>query len=260
MDEIERKEPLENLRLGPAGRGDIAPAAAAAFGAYVASAYASSSSTASSEEFAAYVAAAYASFMKALDDATDDFSGPISDQPIDALIEDAEHALGAEGTLPQDLVVFRGYLGSAHDPVHPTNRRLYLTLQFNEYIDFRSEDVVLYRDLGGGVMDGIVIWLQRAATIKHVRMETLDLQRTFLQGDIGTSGAPQAHSPAGQGPIGGSFLGCGGGSFLTCGGGSFLTCGGGSFLTCGGGSFLTCGGGSFLTCGGGSFLTCGGGR
>jgi hypothetical protein len=158
-------------------------------------------------------------------------------------------------------VVFVGYLGHAHDPLNKNNRRLYLTLQFNEYIEFRSEDVVIFRDLGGQPLDGMIMWLKRDASIKHVRMETLDLQRNFLQGNMGSSGASQGFSPAGQGQLGGggSFLTCGGGSFLTCGGGSFLTCGGGSFLTCGGGSFLTCGGGSFLTCGGGSFLTCGGG-
>ncbi|HVG00550.1 MAG TPA: hypothetical protein VND68_11980 [Chloroflexia bacterium] len=188
---------------------------------------------------------------------------PFDTVQIDDLIEETELALKnavlAKGTLPQDLVVFQGFLGEAHDPLNPNNRRLYLNLQFNEYIEFRSQDVVVYHSAKQPPLASMIIWLPRTAQIKHVRMQTLDLQRGFLQGNMGVSGAPQGLSSAGQASGGGSFLTCGGGSFLTCGGGSFLTCGGGSFLTCGGGSFLTCGGGSFLTCGGGSFLTCGGG-
>lgn len=153
---------------------------------------------------------------------------PFDTVQLTDLIEETELALRnamlEKGTLPQDLVVFQGFLGEAHDPLNPNNRRLYFNLQFNEYIEFRSQDVVVYHSVKLAPLASMLIWLPRTAQIKHVRMQTLDLQRSFLQGNMAIPGAPQSFSPPGSGSGGGSFLTCGGGSFLTCGGG---TAGGG---------------------------------
>jgi hypothetical protein len=179
--------------------------------------------------------------------------------PIVANVEDALTKLGMQA-LPQDLIVFAGLTGPAHchrdkngndDSDH--YQRLYLTAQLNEYVEYRCEDVLYSSPINVTPIFGQMVWLRPGAEVTHVRMERLELERSFMQGSLFNP----FYSPAipfgwGSNAGGGSFS-CGGGSF-SCGGGSF-SCGGGSF-SCGGGSF-SCGGGSF-SCGGGSF-SCGGG-
>src|SRR5690349_601234 len=152
----------------------------------------------------------------------------------------------------------------AVDPPTPpdTHWRLYRTLVFNEYLEFRDSDVVFYQKVReADAWAGTVVWLKEGAPIQHVRTEAVEAQRGFLQGDIAGSAPGQ---PGMQGGAGGSFLwGGAGGSFLCGGAGGSFLCGGagGSFLCSPNrvGSFLCGGGGGSFLCGGagGSFL-CGG--
>jgi hypothetical protein len=192
---------------------------------------------------------------------------------------------------PPGVIVVWGYLGNAPargsaapqaqppaaaDTPTPgatdTYWRLYRTLLFNEYLEFRDADVVFYRKLReNDDWAGTVVWLKEGAPVNYVRSEAMEAQRGFMQGDIAGGGGGQ---PGMQGGGGGSFL-CNGagfvGSFLCGGGGGSFLCGGaggsfvcgqnapGSFLCGGGGGSFLCGGagGSFL-CGGagGSFVYC----
>jgi len=160
-------------------------------------------------------------------------------------------------TLPEDLVVFLGFAGRSTRGAK--YHRLYVTLELNEYIEFSNDDLVysLVIDLQTlQNMKANVVWLRREASIRHVRSETISLQRGFLQGGIGGLGASlQMGGSQGNGMGSGSNAPwCGGGSNGPwCGGGSNGPwCGGGSNGPwCGGGSSGPwCGGGSGLWCGG----------
>jgi hypothetical protein len=141
--------------------------------------------------------------------------------------------------------------------------RLYRTLLFDAYVEFRDLDVVHYEKVGTPTNNwtGTVVWLKQGSTVQYVQTQALELQRGFLQGDIAGSAAGQ---PGMLGGAGGSFLCNGaGGSFMCNGaGGSFMCNGAGGSFVCGPnmpGSFLCGGGGGSFLCGGagGSFL-CGG--
>jgi hypothetical protein len=196
---------------------------------------------------------------------------------------------------PPGVIVVWGYLGQAPargavalEPMPPVDAaapappaapktavtdtywRLYRTLLFNEYLEFRDADVVFYRKLReGDDWAGTVVWLKEGAPVNYVRSEAMEAQRGFLQGDIAGSGSGQPGMPGGAG---GSFL-CNGAGLGVGTGMSTVTafCNGaaasfmcapnmpGSFLCGGGGGSFLCGGagGSFL-CGGagGSFVYC----
>ena len=153
-----------------------------------------------------------------------------------------------------------GYVGDVTtfvDGEEPDPReayRLYLSVQFTDYVEFRHEDVVGYRDLASPLnpIGGMLVWLRAGAQISRVHVDTLEQQAGFLQGGIaGSSGTNFAGLQRGAGlGMANTFGGCG--SFAVCGGGSFAGCG--SFAVCGGGSFGGCG--SFAVCGGGSFGGC----
>ncbi|MEO8286038.1 MAG: hypothetical protein ABI670_06345 [Chloroflexota bacterium] len=179
----------------------------------------------------------------------------------DKLLSDLEDGLGGTEHLPQDLVVFWGYAANAE---RPECARLYLNIQFNEYIEFEKADMVFSKDMGQAnePLSGIVVWLKKNSPVKHVRVQTLDLQRGFLQGDIvgsnngGGNGGSSSRGLTG----GGGTIVCGGGGTIVCGGGGTIVCGGGGTIVCGGGGTIVCGGGGTIVCGGGGTVICGGGR
>jgi hypothetical protein len=160
------------------------------------------------------------------------------------LVSDIGDGLWGE-RLPQNLVVIWGF------PAHSGRDdydRLYLSLNFNEYIEFPHSGLVHVEDAGGpeNPFSGAMIWLRRDTPVDHFHIQRLDLERTFLQGGIAGSvmgSAPNmagnANAPAGP-AAGGSTLVCTGGSTLVCAGGSTLVCTGGSTLVCTGGSTLVC--------------------
>jgi hypothetical protein len=173
---------------------------------------------------------------------------------LKALAEGAENAALAAAmalptaSLPQDLVVFIGILSDS--PKGPAYQRLYLTIQLNDYIEFPVNKLVSVLDAFGTTMQVQLIWLQRDAQVEHVFMETVDLHRGFLQGNIA----------GGFGSYGGGSISAHGGGSAFCGGGTGW-CGGGSGTPQGcGGTGLWCGGGSGTPQGcGGTGLWCGGG-
>ena len=110
------------------------------------------------------------------------------------------------------------------DPPPDTYWRLYRTLLFNEYLEFRDSDVVFYQKVReADTWAGTVVWLKEGAPLHHVQTEAVEAQRGFLQGDIASSAAGQ---PGMQGGAGGSFLCNGAGGSFLCGGagGSFVYC------------------------------------
>jgi hypothetical protein len=178
----------------------------------------------------------------------------------DKLLNDIQTELGNSDVLPQDLALFWGF---AADAGREGYARLYLNLQFNEYIEFETSAIVFSKDLGGQdrPFSGIAVWLRRSTTIQHVRVESLDLQRNFLQGTI-----PPAFGNGGTSGSGGGSMVCGGGGSMVCGGGGSMVCGGGGSMVCnvgsmvcGGGGSMVCGAAGSMVCGGGGSMVCGGG-
>jgi hypothetical protein len=153
--------------------------------------------------------------------------------------------------LPQDLALFWGF---AADADREGYARLYLNLQFNEYIEFETSAIVFTKDLGGQdrPFSGIAVWLRRNTSIQHVRVESLDLQRNFLQGTI-----PPVYGGGGGSGSGGGSMVCGAAGSMVCGGGGSMVCGGGGSMVCGGGGSMVCGGGGSMVCGGGGSMICG---
>jgi hypothetical protein len=172
---------------------------------------------------------------------------------------------------PPTAIALRGYLGKALkrrppeavipnpdpdanvlEPAAATVEywRLYTSLQFNDYIEFREEDVITAQRLATPMAPtaGTLVWLKVGSIIEHVHVDTLELQAGFLQGSIAGGGG----SGALAGGMGTGAPAWGGGTSIPCGGTS-IPCGGTS-IPCGGTS-IPCGGTS-IPCGGTS-IPCG---
>lgn len=79
-----------------------------------------------------------------------------------------------------------GYLGkSDRDGVW----RIYLNLEFTEYLEIAEEDILHVEKLGRGDASqaGAWIWVKRDATVEHVRPERRGAQAEFLGGEISTA-------------------------------------------------------------------------
>jgi hypothetical protein len=79
--------------------------------------------------------------------------------------------------------LFSGYVGRGEKE---GMWRLYLSLEFDEYLEFRENDLVHVETLGGegGSQAGSWIWLKPDAAVEHVRGEHRGMQGEFLGGDI----------------------------------------------------------------------------
>src|SRR6476469_4315708 len=101
------------------------------------------------------------------------------------LISDIKEGLGGE-QLPKDLVAIWGFPA---DSGREDYDRLYLSLSLNEYIEFPHSGLVHVEDAGGpdNPFSGSMIWLRRDTQVEHFKVQSLDLQRGFLQGDIAGS-------------------------------------------------------------------------
>ena len=85
--------------------------------------------------------------------------------------------------------------------------RLYLTLQFDEYVDIRKTDVAGSRPIpnDSSPLGRIAIWMPIDAEVYYTRVDARSLQASFLQGEIARAHAPQAGE---AGPfLAGSLLG-----------------------------------------------------
>lgn len=159
-----------------------------------------------------------------------------------------------DSRVPRNMVAIWGFPANSDREDY---NRLYLSLNFDEYLEFPHSGLVHVEDAGGpdNPFSGSMVWLRRDTPVEHVRVSALDLQRGFLQGGIAGSylggvqnaGVSSAHA----GTIGG------GGTLLCTGGdgvGSMI-CGvnpAGS-AACGGAGTLICTGGH-----GGQTVGCGG--
>ncbi len=88
-----------------------------------------------------------------------------------------------------------GFMGSSTKAGY---KRLYLTPELNEYVEFRTEDVVHTQSVATdrNPLGGSVVWLKRDAEIQHTRTESRDVKAEFLQGDITTAFLARARSAA----------------------------------------------------------------
>lgn len=169
------------------------------------------------------------------------------------LISDIKEGLWGE-QLPKDLISIWGF---------PANSgredwdRLYLSLSFNEYIEFPHSGLIHVEDAGGpdNPFSGSMIWLRKDTPVEHYKMQSLDLQRGFLQGDIAGShlntaqASTQNATPAtpGAGGGAGTFV-CTGAGTLVCTGAGTLVCTGAGTLVCTGAGTLVCTGAGTLVC------------
>jgi hypothetical protein len=156
------------------------------------------------------------------------------------LVSDVTEGLWG-GKLPQNLVVIWGFPAKSD---REDWDRLYLSLNFNEYIEFPHSGLVHVEDAGGpdNPFSGAVIWLRHDVPIEHVKAQSIDMQRGFLQGGIAGSLMGSAQNIVGNnanavaGPAGGgTTLACTGAGSLACMGGTTLACTGVGSMVCGGG-------------------------
>jgi hypothetical protein len=169
------------------------------------------------------------------------------------LVSDVAEGLWGE-KLPQNLVAIWGFPANSGREDYD---RFYLSLNFNEYIEFPHSGLVHIEDAGGpdNPFSGAMIWLRRDTPVEHVTVERLDLQRGFLQGGIAGSymgnaqnvAAGNANALAGV-AAGGSTLYCTGAGTMACMGGSTLYCTGAGTFACMGGSTMYCTGAGTFGC------------
>jgi hypothetical protein len=79
--------------------------------------------------------------------------------------------------------LFSGYAGKGESD---GTWRLYLSLEFDEYLEFRESDLVHVETLGGegSPQAGTWVWLKPDAAVEHVRGEQRAMQGEFLGGAI----------------------------------------------------------------------------
>ena len=164
------------------------------------------------------------------------------------LISDIKEGLGGE-QLPKDLVAIWGFPA---DSGREDYDRLYLSLSLNEYIEFPHSGLVHVEDAGGpdNPFSGSMIWLRRDTQVEHFKVQSLDLQRGFLQGDIagshmgGTQGANQniagnnANAPGGVNAGGATAICTGAGTYVCTGAGTLVCMGGGTYVCTGAGTLV----------------------
>ena len=100
--------------------------------------------------------------------------------------------------LPNAKIV-AGFIGNSPTDGHI---RLYLTPEFNEYIDIPSEAVVHTQSLSASVdpLERSLLWIRSNADLLHTTVQSTRLQAQFLEGSIAngltTHAAAQNLSPA----------------------------------------------------------------
>jgi hypothetical protein len=79
--------------------------------------------------------------------------------------------------------LFSGYVGRS---TSEGSWRLYLSLAFDDYLEFRESDIVHVETVGGkgGSQAGAWVWLSPDAAVQHIRGEHRGMQGEFLGGDI----------------------------------------------------------------------------
>lgn len=139
----------------------------------------------------------------------------MADQIIGALDK-----LEVDKISPKAAVVLWG-----HVKEDGNRRRLYLSLDFDEYIDLDKEDVIARVDLfsASQVLAGSLVWVNSSAPVARVHVETAQEEADFLKGAIARGFLSEFHvtsmlgvASLAQGVIDpGSGGGCGTGATYT---------------------------------------------
>lgn len=104
-------------------------------------------------------------------------------QVIDALTSPDQPVL--------DVVTLWGIL--TRNPLDNDFWRLYLNIEFSEYLEFSKDSVVYQLDLASeqNPLGGTIIWISRSATIYQTSAASRVRQASFLQGNITANQMPQ---------------------------------------------------------------------
>jgi len=105
--------------------------------------------------------------------------------------EEIVRSLVPDPAQPPDVRVLVGFLGRS---THERSWRLYVTPNFNEYVEFAEADVVHSRTLQaspGRPLGGTVLWLKRGGNLMRTRTTSREAQADFLQGSIAKRNACQ---------------------------------------------------------------------
>ena len=84
---------------------------------------------------------------------------------------------------PVDYLCIKGYVGKSdsNDVV-----RIYLNLNFNEYVEIAKSDILHAEELSTDDLEhgGTCVWIRKDAEITNVKTESLKQQAQFLEGEI----------------------------------------------------------------------------
>src|SRR5258705_2922850 len=97
----------------------------------------------------------------------------------DALVE----KIIPDPSVAADVKVFTGFVG---DSLKEGQVRLYLTPEFDEYLEISEKDIVNVFSVKNDTnpLAGSVLWIKKKATIEFVKATSRHLQAEFLQGSI----------------------------------------------------------------------------
>ena len=100
----------------------------------------------------------------------------------------ARNALG-DPDRQQPATVLAGYVA---DSPASGMRRLYLTPQFDQYVEFREDDVLHTDEAGDEGAGPSTVWLRRGSPTQLTRIVSHQVQAEFLQGSITATHMPGA--------------------------------------------------------------------
>jgi hypothetical protein len=105
--------------------------------------------------------------------------------------DDLAAELVPDPTKLPDVVVLRGYLGES---TRAGFSRLYVNLNFTEYVEVADEDVLARRSLAANQdpLSGTVLWVKRNATLLRAAVCLAQEYAAFLHGEITASALRQS--------------------------------------------------------------------
>lgn len=147
----------------------------------------------------------------------DGYVPPVPPTPNDKTLSIVDYWDKDSDWQEERTIVVSGYLGQPKvPPTRPGYWRLFRTLNLDEYIEFREDDVVHVEKQPSSAPDqrlvAIIIWLRESARVRPIRVHD------FLIGEVANQYMPQADLAARLGeerklqvvadPAAGSFAGC----------------------------------------------------
>ena len=105
-----------------------------------------------------------------------DDSGPLREHELVRKLSDSGK--------PIDVIRIKGYVGKSdsNDMI-----RLYLNLNFNEYVEVNKSDIVHAEETDDIEQGGTCIWINSKAEITRVKVESTKEQARFIEGQITTA-------------------------------------------------------------------------